>query len=113
MTNRYDRNATALAASRILEGMFLCFVASTRSSGQISPYVADWTSGSEASSPMALPVDEACPGEHHFAARPGMCIFTAHGEPMIELGVVAGVGGGVYPPLEERKGGAKRRYAQA
>jgi hypothetical protein len=95
---------------------FLCFLASTRSSGQISPYVADWTSGSEASSPMALPVDEACPGDHHFAARPAMCILTAHGEPMIELGVIAGVGGVVYHPWRsgraERSEGMHKRSAE-
>src|SRR5271170_5505033 len=41
--------------------------------------------------PGRLPVDGACPGEHHIAARAGMCISDAYGELMIGLGLVAGV----------------------
>jgi hypothetical protein len=55
ITKRYDRNATALAGLRILVGMvFALFGKYKVFRTDFTPYLADSTSGSEASSPRAL-----------------------------------------------------------
>ncbi len=83
---------TPLATLPILVGMFFVLF------GEYKVFGTDCTlrggfeeSGPKLPRPGRLPVDEACSGKHYLAARAGMRIFTAYGELMIGLGLVAGV----------------------
>ena len=92
MTSKYDRNATALAALRILVGMFFLIF------GEYKVFGTDFTLGGEfvawvrgflaqGAYPWMKPVLE-----NIILPHAGVCAFlTAYGELMIGLGLVAGV----------------------